>query len=157
MIANASHQPASLAELKHLTGADPDFIVEQLEAGATLQESMHALNQRLAAAVEAAERKLASSPTQTNFDDAFRTAQTTGLDAHAALRHVVSGTSHFAAVHEPRDLADKQAVAEFQTHFNELRAKGMNATAAAKAVYERFPHLASAAVSSHEAKCSNLR
>lgn len=146
-------QPATLAELKALSGADSDFIVSQLEANATLQDATNTLNAQLSERLKVAENELeqtkqklaeaeakeaeqqsSSESQQANEDDSEpQEADGTGVEGLAALS---SNKTPGQALQKPRA---KDSLELFEREFKKLRAEGVSADDAVKRIYAQYP------------------
>lgn len=146
-------QPATIEQLEALNGADSEFVLGQLKAKATLADATNALNARLVDQLKAAQQKLAEAPKPTTQPAAPATPAP--LQSATVTAEGIAAFSRATAPTTPPETSGAPAidpVDEYKKRFNELRARGMSASDAARQVWRDNPSLSKMALASHEKK-----
>lgn len=158
--ANAEPQAATIQELKALAGADSDFVVEQLESGATIASAQAVLLQRLSARIEALtkENETLKNAKQETPDAPLvqePCASVAAEPVHAPVNPVNVGVQPVASTAAPAggesDPSGKpfggNPLAFYNTEFRKLVNQGFTTIEASRKVYADNPGIEQALLS----------
>lgn len=139
-------QPATLAQLKAMHGADAEFVVEQLEAGATVNDALNALNAKLAEQLKVAgneraqvEQELQKATEQKAEEPAPAQEEKPAKAAPKAAEGVEPLANNSQPGNAETVPAPKDPFELFAREFRRLRAEGLNADEAIARVHQLYP------------------
>lgn len=132
---------ATIAELKALAGADSEFVLQQLEAGATVAQATNALNAKLAAKLKAAED--AAVKAKADADAAIANAAKQPPATPPQDGDVSHGVAPMDSNKTPGNTSTVSTIPsmadQFQRRFAQLRNEGKTADQAWNQVYAEHP------------------
>lgn len=131
--------PATVQELKAMEGADNEFVVEQLTAGATVQDAIVALNKRLLNQLQERATKLET------LENEVKQAKEQSPPASEAGVAPVNSSEHAREGGETQQKPwGNDALGFYRKELTKLMAEGKSATAASQLINRRNPGLVEA-------------